>query len=110
MAAARGGDFEALLAVLDPDVVLRADRGAGVVGTPSVVRGTENVARGATAFAQLEVELRPALINGAVGTVSFRDGRPLTIAGFTIRNRRIVEINIVADPEQLGRLDLTILT
>jgi RNA polymerase sigma-70 factor, ECF subfamily len=109
LAAAREGDFEGLLEVLDPDVVLRADRGAVAIGASRLVRGAANVARGALAFSRLDIEVRPALINGAVGTVTVRDGRPFTIAGFTIRNRRIVEMDIVADPESLGRLDLTIL-
>jgi RNA polymerase sigma factor (sigma-70 family) len=107
LAAARGGDFQALLEVLDPDVVLRADRAAVGMGTTHIVRGAGNVARGASAFARMGVVVRPALINGAVGTVTFRDGKPFTIAGFTIRNRRIVEMNVVADPEYLSRLDLT---
>jgi RNA polymerase sigma factor (sigma-70 family) len=109
LAAAREGDFEALLEVLDPSVVLRADPGAVAIGASRVVRGAANVARQASAFARLGVESRPALINGAIGTVSFRDGRPFTIAGFTIRHRRIVEMNILADPERVGQLDLTIL-
>jgi RNA polymerase sigma factor (sigma-70 family) len=109
LAAARGGDFQALLEVLDPDVVLRADSGAVGIGGRPVVRGAANVARGALAFSRLDVAVRPALINGAVGTVTLRDGRPFTIAGFTIRNRRIVEMDIVADPERLGALDLTVL-
>ena len=95
--------------MLDPSVVLRADPGAVAIGASRVVRGAANVARQASAFARLDVESRPALINGAIGTVSFRDGRPFTIAGFTIRNRRIVEMDILADPERVGRLDLTIL-
>jgi RNA polymerase sigma-70 factor, ECF subfamily len=107
LAAARGGDFQALLEVLDPDVVLRADRAAVGMGTTHIVRGAANVARGASTFARMEVDVRPVLINGAVGTVTFRDGKPFTIAGFTIRNRRIVEMNVVADPEYLSRLDLT---
>jgi RNA polymerase sigma factor (sigma-70 family) len=106
LAAARGGDFQALLEVLDPDVVLRADRAAVGMGTTHIVRGAANVARGASAFARMDVDVRPALINGAVGTVTFRDGKPFTIAGFTIRNRRIVEMDVVADPEYLSRLDL----
>ena len=110
LAAARDGNFEALLEVLDPDVVLRADPRAVAIGSPSVVRGAANVARGAAAFRRLGVDVRPALINGAVGTVTFRDGEPFTIAGFTIRNRRIVEMDIVADPEVVGRIDLTILS
>jgi RNA polymerase sigma-70 factor (ECF subfamily) len=109
LAAAREGDFEALLEVLDPDVVLRADQGAVSIGATRVVRGATNVARGALAFSRLDIEVRPALVNGAVGTVTLRDGRPFTIAGFTIRNRRIVEMDILADPERLSQLDLTIL-
>jgi RNA polymerase sigma-70 factor (ECF subfamily) len=110
LAAAREGNFEALVAVLDPDVVLRADRGAGVPsGAPRVVRGAENVARGALAFSRLDIEVRPALVNGAVGTVTFREGQPFAIAGFTVRNRRIVEMDIIADPERLSRIDLQLL-
>src|ERR687895_2443244 len=109
LAAAREGDFEALLEVLDPDVVRRADLGAVSVGAPRVVRGAANVARQALAFSRLDIEVRPALVNGAVGTVTLRDGRPFAIAGFTIRNRRIVEMDILADPERLSQLDLTLL-
>ena len=109
LAAAREGDFEALLEVLDPDVVLRADSRGVSIGAPRVVRGAANVARGALAFSRLDIEVRPALVNGAVGTVTLRDGRPFAIAGFTIRNRRIVEMDIFADPERLSRLDLAVL-
>jgi RNA polymerase sigma factor (sigma-70 family) len=109
LAAAREGDFEALLEVLDPEVVLRADPGAVSLGASRVVRGAADVARQALAFSRLGVEGRRALVNGAVGTVSLRDGRPFAIAGFTIRDRRIVEMDVVADPELLSRLDLTIL-
>ena len=109
LAAAREGDFEGLLEVLDPDVVLRADRGAVAIGSASVVRGAANVARQASAFSRLDIDMRPALVNGAVGTVTLRDGRPFAIAGFTIRNRRIVEMDVIADPERLDRLDLTLL-
>ena len=106
LAAAREGDFEALVEVLDPDVVLRADRRGTA---PRVVRGAANVARGALAFSRQDIEVRPALVNGAVGTVTFREGRPFAIAGFTIRNRRVVEMDIIADPDRLSRVDLTIL-
>jgi RNA polymerase sigma-70 factor (ECF subfamily) len=109
IAAAREGDFEALLEVLDPDIVLRADQGALPVGASRVVRGAANVARQASAFAQLDIDIRPALVNGAVGTVTLREGRPFSIAGFTIRNRKVVEMDILADPERLSRIDLTIL-
>ncbi len=109
LAAAREGDFEALLAVLDPDVVLRADRGAVSVGASPVLRGAANVARQAHAFSRLDLDVRPALVNGAVGAVTFRDGRAFSIAGFTIRNRRIVAMDVLADPERLSQLDLVIL-
>ena len=109
LAAARGGDFEALVDVLDRDVVLKADRSGVSIGAPRVVRGAANVARGAIAFSRLDIEVRPALVNGAVGTVTFRDGRPFAIAGFTIRDRRIVEMDIIADPDRLDRLALEVL-
>ena len=109
IAAAREGDFETLLEVLDPDVVRRADGGVVSIGAAAVVRGAANVARQALAFSRLDVEVRPALVNGAVGTVTLRDGRPFAIAGFTIRNRRIVEMDVIADPERLGQIDLTVL-
>ena len=103
LAAAREGNFEALVEVLDPDVIRRADRGI------PLVRGAENVARHAIAFSRLDIEMRPALINGAVGGVTFKDGRPFAIAGFTIRDRRIVEMDIIADPERLEQIDLEVL-
>ncbi len=109
LAAARDGDFEGLLAVLDPDVVLRADSGAVAIGSAKVVHGADNVARQASAYSRLDLDVRPALVNGAVGTVTLRDGRPFSIAGFTIQNRRIVEMDVLADPERLNQLDLTIL-
>lgn len=109
LAAAREGDFEALLEVLDPDVVLRTDRGAVSIDASRVVRGAANVASRALAFSRVDIEVRPALVNGAVGAVTLRDGRPFAIAGITIRNRRIVEMDFLADPERLSQLDLTIL-
>jgi RNA polymerase sigma factor (sigma-70 family) len=109
LAAAREGDFEGLLKVLDPDVVLRADRGAASIGGSRVVRGAANVARQAQAFSRLDIDVRPALVNGAVGTVTLRDGQPFAIAGFTIRNRQIVEMDVFADPERLSELELEIL-
>ena len=109
LAAARNGDFEGLVEVLDPDVVLRADPGAAGLGSARVVRGAANVARQASAFSRLDIDVRPALVNGAVGTVTLRDGRPFAIAGFTIQNRRIVEMDVLADPERLSEIDLAIL-
>jgi RNA polymerase sigma factor (sigma-70 family) len=107
LAAAREGDFEALLEVLDPDVVVRAD--FGPLGGSSEVRGAENVARQALTYSRLGLVMRPALINGAVGAVSMRDGEPFSVGGVTVRGGKIVEMDFLADPERLRRLDLTIL-
>ncbi|HTX12925.1 MAG TPA: sigma-70 family RNA polymerase sigma factor [Solirubrobacteraceae bacterium] len=107
LAAARSGDFEALVAVLDPDVVLRAD--GGLAGLSRLARGAETVATGAMAFSRLDLTLRRALVNGAPGTVSLKDGRPFSVGAFTIRNGRILEFNILTDPERLAQLDLTVL-
>ena len=107
LAASREGDFEALLEVLDPDVVLRAD--LGPLGVSREVRGAATVATQALGYSRIGLLLQPALINGAAGLVSTRDGEPFSVGGFTVRNRRIVAIDILADPERLRRLDLTIL-
>jgi RNA polymerase sigma factor (sigma-70 family) len=109
IAAAREGDFDALLAVLDPDVVLRADFGPKPAGGLRMVRGAATVARQAFGYARLDLVIRPALVNGAVGAVSTLDGEPFAVGGFTIRDGKIVEIYILADPERLRRLDLTAL-
>ncbi|MGH2754313.1 MAG: sigma-70 family RNA polymerase sigma factor [Actinomycetota bacterium] len=107
LAAAREGDFEALLEVLDPDVVLRADRGAAE-GSIEII-GARAVARQAVAFSEVARFSRPALVNGAAGLVTAPGGEPFSVMGFTIRNGQIVEMDILADPERLGRLDLVIL-
>jgi RNA polymerase sigma-70 factor (ECF subfamily) len=109
LAASRGGDFDALLAVLDPDVVLRADTGAGLVGVSQVLRGSRAVAGQALAFQRFSGFARPALVNGAAGVVTALDGQPLAVMGFSIMRGRIVEIDILADPERLRRLDLRVL-
>ncbi len=109
LAASRDGDFEALLAVLDPDVVLRADVGALAPAGAREVRGAAAVAGQAREYSQLGLLVRPALINGVAGAVTVRDGVPFSVGAFTIRDRRIVAIHILADPERLRRLDLTIL-
>jgi RNA polymerase sigma-70 factor, ECF subfamily len=108
-AAARGGDFDALVAVLDPDIVLRSDGGPTRLGATVVVRGAENVARQALMFRRLSPYVRPALINGAAGVVVIRDGQPISVMGFTVVGGRIVAIDALADPERLGQLDLTLL-
>lgn len=108
-AAARGGDFDALLAVLDPDVVLRADQGAGPGRRPVEVRGAAAVAGRALTYSRLDLLNQPALINGAAGVVTIRNGQPFAVMGITVRRGKIVEIDILADPERLRRLDLTVL-
>jgi RNA polymerase sigma-70 factor (ECF subfamily) len=105
-AAAREGNFEALVAVLDPDVVLRADLGPG--GSREL-RGAEVIASQAAAFAQLGLDARPALINGTIGAVSMLRGEPFSVGAFTVRGGKIVAIDILADPERLRQLDLTVL-
>jgi len=109
LAAARDGDFDALVAVLDPDVVLRADLGALPGGGSREVRGAAAVAGQALTYSQLGLLVQPALVNGAAGAVSTRDGEPFSVGGFTVRGGKIVEIDILADPERLRQLDLTIL-
>jgi RNA polymerase sigma-70 factor (ECF subfamily) len=106
-AAARNGDFEALVAVLDPDVVLRAD--GGITGLSRHVRGAETVASQALMWSQVGLTIRRALINGAAGMVSLRDGRPFSVGAVTVSGGRIVEIDILADPDRLAQLDLTVL-
>jgi RNA polymerase sigma-70 factor (ECF subfamily) len=105
--AARGGDFDRLVAVLDPDAVLRAD--LGPAAESGEVRGAEAIARQAVTFSRLGLPVELALINGAVGVVTRQDGEPLSITGFTVRAGRIVAMDILADPERLRRLDLTVL-
>ena len=107
LAAAHDGDFDALVAVLDPDVVLRADGGA-MPGLSAHVRGAENVAARARIWSRVALTMRRALVNGTPGFVSLRDGRPFSVAAMTISSGRIVEIDILADPERLATLDLTV--
>jgi Sigma-70, region 4 len=110
LAAARDGDFDALLAVLDPDVVLRADRGAVPPGASRVIRGARTVAGQTLTFWRLAGFARPALVNGAAGIVAFApDGQPFSVVGFTVRGGKIVEIDVLADPARLRRLDLAVL-
>jgi len=109
LAASRDGDFEALLEVLDPDVVLRADLGSLPTGGSREVRGAAAVAGHALTYSRLGLLMRPALINGAAGLVSTREGEPFSVGGFTVRDRKIVAIDILADPARLRNLDLAVL-
>ena len=103
--AAASGDVLGLLAVLAPDVVLRADRGA-VGGALVELRGAERVARGAAAFSRLDLLRQPALINGAPGLVCLLGDEPFAVMAFVVRGSKITEIDILRDPARLGRLDL----
>ena len=109
LAAARGGDFEALVAVLDPDVVLRADKAVGPTRAPIVLRGVRNVAKGARLASARTPYTQPALINGAVGLVMAPRGRLFLVLSFTITDDRITEIDVIAEPDRLRRLDLAVL-
>lgn len=109
-AAARGGDFAALVNVLDPDVVLRSDGGLLRRNVSVVVRGAETVASQALRFKQPNLPLRPALINGAAGVVVIgQPGQPFSVMAFTVRGGKIVEIDAIVDPERLAKLDLAVL-
>jgi RNA polymerase sigma factor (sigma-70 family) len=107
LAAAREGNFEALVAVLDPGVVLRAD--GGLTGLSQQIQGAETVASQALLWSRVDLTMRRALINGAAGIVAFLHGRPFSIAAVTVRNSKIVEIDFLADPERIARLDLDVL-
>jgi RNA polymerase sigma factor (sigma-70 family) len=109
LAAARGGDFEALVELLDPEIVLRVDRGALPTGASREVRGVTAVLEQVRTFARLASSARPALVNGAAGFVVAPRGRPVAVAGFTVSDGKIVEIDLLADPARLRRLDLTVL-
>jgi RNA polymerase sigma-70 factor, ECF subfamily len=108
LAAARDGDFDRLVAVLDPDVVVRAD--FGPAGGSQEVRGAAAVARQALGYARAGGgDIRPALINGVAGVVGFLHGQLFSIAAVTVRNGKIVELDFFNDPERLRLLDLTVL-
>jgi RNA polymerase sigma factor (sigma-70 family) len=107
LAAAREGDFEQLITVLDPDMVLRAD-GGPLTGASRFVRGAQAVAEQAAMFSRLGLSNQVVLVNGHVGILSRRpDGKLFSVIGFTIARAKIVEMDILADPERLRRLDLS---
>jgi RNA polymerase sigma-70 factor (ECF subfamily) len=107
LAAARCGDFDALVAVLDPDVVLRAD--GGPTGLSRHVQGAEIVASQALMWSRVGLTMHRALINGSAGVVSIRDGEPFSVGAFTVAGGKIVEIDILADADRLRRLGLALL-
>src|SRR6188474_3904378 len=107
LTAVQNGDFEALVAVLDPEIVLRADGGTAK-GMSRLVRGAQAVVAQAAAFSKLGLSSRVVLVNGNVGVVSrLPDGRVLSVIGFTIAGGKVVEMDILADPYRLSRLDLS---
>jgi len=107
LAAVQDGNFEALVTVLDPDIVLRADGGAAK-GMSRLVRGAQAVVAQAAAFSKLGLSNQVVLVNGNVGVVSrLPDGRLLSVIGFTIAGGKVVEMDILADPARLSRLDLS---
>ncbi len=114
--AARAGDFDALVALLDPSVVLRSDAGGRRPAASVVIRGAPGVARqalgGGTAGDRIRqaAELRPALVNGAAGMVITVDGRPITVMGFIVAQGKIVEIDVIAGPERIRRIAASVLS
>ena len=108
-AAARDGDFDALVAVLDPDIVLRSDGGTQRPEVSVIRRGAETVARQALMFSNLSPFVRPALVNGAAGVVVAPDGQAFSVMAFTVAGGKIVAIDVLADPERLAHLDLSVL-
>jgi RNA polymerase sigma factor (sigma-70 family) len=108
-AAARDGEFDALVAVLDPDIVLRSDGGVARPAATVLVRGAAAVAGQALTFGRLHPFVRPALVNGVAGVVVAPHRRPFSVMAFTVRGGRIVEIDVLADPDRLRQLDLAVL-
>ena len=108
LSAARSGDFEGLVALLDPDAVLRADGGPSLPDVTRLVRGAAAVAGQALTFSGAARNARPALVNGAAGLVVFANG-PFAVIGFTIAGGKIREMDILADPQRLSQLDLAFL-
>jgi RNA polymerase sigma factor (sigma-70 family) len=108
VAAARDDNFDGLIAVLDAEVVVRTDAGAQAGGSTEI-RGAEQVARGALSFSRLGVIRLPVLVNGAAGLVAMLEGKLFAVMAFTIRDGKIVEIDILRDPERLSQVDLPVL-
>jgi RNA polymerase sigma factor (sigma-70 family) len=111
LAATREGDFEGLMAVLDPDVVVRSDGGRARPQLASTVRGARVVAEQAWTFRQFAASSTRILVNGIPGGVAWTpDGRPYAVLALTVRGGLVVAIDVLADPERLARLDLSLLT
>ncbi|MEU7791447.1 sigma-70 family RNA polymerase sigma factor [Amycolatopsis sp. NPDC049159] len=109
LAASRGGDFEALLALLDPDVVLHADRFAGPTPAPIVLQGVESVRRGAILASERARASELALVDGAPGLLMVREGRLAVVLAFRVEDDRITGIDVIADPDRLAKLELAVI-
>ena len=110
LSALRAGDFDGLVAVLDPDIVFRADAAAGVSGSPTEIRGAQKWARGALLFSRFAQNAQPALVNGTVGLVLALSGRLSRAMTFKIADGKIVQVEVIAEPDRLRALDLAVLT
>jgi RNA polymerase sigma-70 factor, ECF subfamily len=108
LAASRAGEFDRLLAILDPDVIVRADYGPRAAARMEI-HGAEAAAQQAMVFRRFAAGARRAVVNGAAGLVVFTGDRPYAVLGFTVRGTRVAAIDILADPDRLARLDLTVL-
>ncbi|MFE6227607.1 sigma-70 family RNA polymerase sigma factor [Streptomyces sp. NPDC057854] len=106
LAASQGGDFEGLLAVLDPDAVLRADGGKLLAGASKLVRGAEAITRQALMYATFRKASLPLVVNGQPAVLSVVDGKPSALMAFTVVGDRIVELHVLADPERIAALDI----
>lgn len=109
LTALRAGDFEGLVALLDPGVVVRLDEAAVRHGAPREIRGAENWVRGAVAFSRMAQSVQLAVVNGAVGLVLAPHGKLQRVLSFTLSGGKIAEVDIIADPRRLQELELTIL-
>jgi RNA polymerase sigma factor (sigma-70 family) len=107
LAASREGDFERLLTILDPDVVLRADAGAGPLGPSVHLTGAREVIAQAQRFRALGRYARPVIVNGGPGFLVARDGEPLALMAITVQDDKITEMDVLSDPARIGQLDLT---
>ncbi|GGR13888.1 sigma-70 family RNA polymerase sigma factor [Streptomyces netropsis] len=107
LAASRGGDFDALVAVLDPEIVARSDGGTLRPGV--IRRGAADVASQAITFARFAEAAHPALVNGTPGVVAVAEGRVISVMAFTVQGDRITTLDILTDPERLARIDLSVL-
>ncbi|MFE1317008.1 sigma-70 family RNA polymerase sigma factor [Kitasatospora phosalacinea] len=106
LAASREGDFAGLVAVLAPDAVLRADGGAAAAALSKVIRGGTAIASSAQGFRHLAPFARPVLVNGAYGTLTVVDGKPVSVMSFTVVDGLVARIDVLSDPDRLAALAL----